>query len=369
MNPVRNGFSLVEIMVGLAMGMIAMVVVMQVFAVFEGGKRTTTGSADAQTNGAVALYMIERDTRIAGWGMDAQVYSQCNTTYSYCDGSASCGGVAGPLGDFATASVLIHDGGTGADTITAQYFTDPTVATYKFPGSTTLRGSMSSAADNLNVTSLSGCQVPDLVLVQQAGQCTVMKISPPADDTERKTLEAALQLKHAPGTGGEYNPPADYLTANSWPVYTTGAVVSCFTGAANGPLFQRTYSINANHQLTLGGQVVANEIVDLQAQYGIAAAGSQDVNDWVAPTGQTWGNPTSTDRKRIKAVRIALVARSTQYEKPVNGVCKTTTPEMVAAWSSWAGFNTANYPADWQCYRYKVFETVVPLRNIIMGNI
>ncbi|HVK95151.1 MAG TPA: prepilin-type N-terminal cleavage/methylation domain-containing protein, partial [Noviherbaspirillum sp.] len=66
MHPYRTGFSLIEIMVGLAMGMVSMVVIMQVFSVFEGGKRTTTGGADAQSNGAISLYMIERDVRMAG---------------------------------------------------------------------------------------------------------------------------------------------------------------------------------------------------------------------------------------------------------------------------------------------------------------
>jgi type IV pilus assembly protein PilW len=67
-------------------------------------------------------------------------------------------------------------------------------------------------------------------------------------------------------------------------------------------------------------------------------------------------------------VRIALVARSVQYEKPEpNQQCATTTNDMVSKWSSWATFNTTGYPADWKCYRYKVFETIVPLRNVIWG--
>jgi type IV pilus assembly protein PilW len=62
------------------------------------------------------------------------------------------------------------------------------------------------------------------------------------------------------------------------------------------------------------------------------------------------------------------VARSAQYEKPESGTCRTTTADTVKSWSTWASFDTSRYPADWQCYRYKVFETVVPLRNAIWGN-
>jgi len=118
-----------------------------------------------------------------------------------------------------------------------------------------------------------------------------------------------------------------------------------------------------------GTQPTVPEIFDLQVQYGVAPAGSQDVNDWVDASGTDWANPTNVNARRIKAVRVALVARSTQYEKPESGPCITTTQEMVDDWSTWAVFNTANYPSDWQCYRYKVFETVVPLRNVIWGNL
>jgi len=62
------GFSLVEIMVGMVIGLLSTIVVMQVYATFEGQKRTTTSGSDAQTNGAVALYTVERDARLAGYG-------------------------------------------------------------------------------------------------------------------------------------------------------------------------------------------------------------------------------------------------------------------------------------------------------------
>lgn len=365
LNLYRKGFSLVEIMVGLAMGMIAMVVIMQVFAVFEGGKRSTTGGADAQTNGAVALYMIERDLRIAGWGMDSKVYSNCTTTYAYCDGSASCGGVVGALGNLKTASAMITDGGSGPDSIVAQYFTNPGDANFRFPGSTLLNAPMTATTDKLTVMSLSGCKEGDLMLVREpdGGKCTLMKITPMTVDDKN-----GLRLPHESTPIGDYNPPVSYMTTNNWPVYPNNSTVTCFTGASTGGFIQRSYSVNANHQLVRGNEVVAPEIFDLQARYGVAAPGSEDVSDWVDPTGPTWANPTPDDTKRIKALRIALVARSTQYEKPESGSCSTTTADMAAHWSSWAVFNTTGYPADWQCYRYKVYETIVPLRNIIMAN-
>ena len=46
-----RGFTLVELMVGVLIGLIGTVVIFQVFAVSEGQKRTTTGGSDAQQNG------------------------------------------------------------------------------------------------------------------------------------------------------------------------------------------------------------------------------------------------------------------------------------------------------------------------------
>ncbi|MDB5727893.1 MAG: pilW2 [Noviherbaspirillum sp.] len=64
-----GGFSLVEIMVGVAIGLIGALVMMQVSAIFEGRKRTTTSGTDAQTNGALALFTVERELRKAGYGI------------------------------------------------------------------------------------------------------------------------------------------------------------------------------------------------------------------------------------------------------------------------------------------------------------
>lgn len=375
MSPPNKGFSLIEIMVGLVIGMISMLVIMQVFTISEGQKRTTTGGADAQTNGSIALHMIERDAKMAGWGLDSSMYANCNTTHTYCDGSASCGGGVGALAGFSFASVQVTDGAANPDTITAQFFSNPNLDTFRYPATTTLRGTMPQSSSELNVNSVSGCEDGGLVLVAQAGNCTLMQIT--------QIQEQALKIQHNPGASGPFNPPANYQNANNWPAYTEGATLSCFSPPTNNALFQRIYSIDTTtRQLRrsdntpeppapiITNEVVAPEIIDLQAQYGVAPAGTQSVNEWVDATGATWANPTLANWKRIKAIRIALVARSTQYEKPeANQSCATTTSAMVANWSSWATFNTANYPSDWQCYRYKVFETVVPLRNVIWGNL
>ena len=65
----QKGFSLIELMVGLVIGLIAALVISNVLTRYEQQKRSTTGSSDAQTNGAIALYNIQRDMEGAGWGL------------------------------------------------------------------------------------------------------------------------------------------------------------------------------------------------------------------------------------------------------------------------------------------------------------
>ena len=83
------------------------------------------------------------------------------------------------------------------------------------------------------------------------------------------------------------------------------------------------------------------------------------------------------------AVRLAIVARSAQPEKPLGSdgsKCDATTdgteavtpgPDRRPSWSggiidvSASGDPSPASPAYWKCYRYRVFETTVPLRNWI----
>ena len=63
----QAGFTLIELMVGLAIGMLATVVIIQVISVFDAQRRTTTGSADAQSSGGIALHTITREAQSAGY--------------------------------------------------------------------------------------------------------------------------------------------------------------------------------------------------------------------------------------------------------------------------------------------------------------
>jgi type IV pilus assembly protein PilW len=92
----------------------------------------------------------------------------------------------------------------------------------------------------------------------------------------------------------------------------------------------------------------------------------------------------SGDYQRLAAVRLAVVARSREPEKPDAGgttcpktnppIAPATTPQMptvfalqqpsaIATVPIQVNVAVAGDPIDWTCYRYRVSETIVPLRN------
>ena len=64
------GFSLVELMDGVIIALIGSIVIFQVFSVSENYKRTSVSGSDAQQSGLMGLYTIERDARMAGFGLN-----------------------------------------------------------------------------------------------------------------------------------------------------------------------------------------------------------------------------------------------------------------------------------------------------------
>ncbi len=110
--------------------------------------------------------------------------------------------------------------------------------------------------------------------------------------------------------------------------------------------------------------VISDGIVLLKAEYGTDANGNG-----VVDPGE-WSQAAPANVRSVLAVRLAVVARSVQPEKPgvAGGPCDTTS--VFPTWSDSAAVPlnlSANIGLaggdDWKCYRYKTFENTVPLRN------
>lgn len=349
----NKGFSLVEIMVGLVIGMLAMIVVMQVYALFEGQKRTSTGGSDAQTNGGVALFTLEREIRMAGYGMTNPNGLLCPKGINiYYNGTTVSDGAS-------LAPVTIIDGGTGPDKIImvrsdSGFGAIPTSIVKQMPTPSSELTADGPAGLNQNQMFLVGDPAGSKV-------CTLMQMSQDPQKTGN-----GWNLQHNSGSY-PYNPPNPANVFTDAPQYTIGDIIINM-----GNFVHRRYEILCDHLTEVNPTVVTSpytctnttllvdQIVNIQAQYGVATAGTQKVNEWVDATGTTWAAPTGDNVKRIKAIRIAVVARSPQFEKEV------VSPTSISLWS---GGPSMSLSTDQQHYRYKVFETIVPIKNIIWANI
>ena len=338
----QAGFTLVEIMVGLAIGMLTTLIILQVFSVFEAQKRTTTGSADAQTNGTIALFSIERELQNAGYPLMPLTTSalQC-TTLTLDGGAASSPGALSP--------VSIADGGTGSDTLTIRYGDSS-----KGGISSKIIGMVGSDA---NLDNNFGCAQFDRTLITNGTACAMSTAS---------AVSAASAV------------PAQ-VTLVDTTAAANGAYLACL-----GKWHEVTFAVSTAGNLQRKDLAAASTsyvdivpgIVNLQAQYGISDSKNLNtITSWVDATGGTWAAPTVDDRNRIKAVRVAIVARNAKREGGTVTTANCPTTSTATGLCAWVGSASSPAPtavlsagsvgADWSHYRYRVFETIIPLRNVI----
>lgn len=362
-----------EIMVAMVIALLAMLVTMQVYSLFEGQKRSTTGSADAMNNGAIALYGLQSAILQSGYGVSSFNLLGCDVVLR--------GGVT--LSNIAPVTIN-HASITGQDANT----------------------------DTLLVVYGTGNGSPegDKITLQPLGSTNIYAVATPTSFAVNDLVIAEPQIRPSPCSVANAL-RLDRVTV----VDATAATVSVVTGVAgvaNGTLFNlgrvpviQAYAIR-NGNLTVcdytvndcgglsgnNGNVaiwvpIANNIVSMRAQYGrdtsatmdaIVDGYSQNTGLGVAGSGAPIFVPVNVQCSwaRIPAISLALLARSAQPEKPA--ITPTT------AVPTWAGSltNMAGTPAilggvpfvlsgttvpaglSWQNYRYKVFETTAAIRNI-----
>lgn len=345
------GFTLIELMVGLAIGMLATIIIVQVMSVFGAQRRTTSGSADAQTNGNIALNTIVRDAQQAGYPLFPSTNSPLE-----------CSSLSfGTLNALSIAPAVITDG-TATSTVPAS---DSITISY---GNSALGGApaeITAMAGNVASMGTSlGCAVNDISLATSGNACVFSRVT------------AVSAANVTPATVTLQDNPTPVGTGGSLACLGTWTQVTYAVNPATANL-ERTVTINGTSTTT--PSVVG--IINMQAQYGISASASSNaITAWVDATGGTWGAPTIADRNRIKAIRIAVVARNDQPElTDVSSACSSTTtaaaapaPETTGV-CAWTGTTASPAPtidlspgnANWRRYRYRVFETIIPLRNVI----
>lgn len=345
-----RGFSLIEIMIGLVIGLIAILAIQSSFAAFEAQKRSTSTGAEAQQNALVSLYTVERDVRQAGYGVPIELLNCPTNIYN-----------APLLGNkFDMTPVTITANVNGTHSIRVVYSTASTVS-----GSTKIVDAMPPASNVFKVANPFVYVPGNFVTVIEPGKdCTILQVS---SITPANCQGAACNLLSNSTPAYPHNPPGGQ---NIFPPggYSTAATISNLGNFTN-----ITYDIDAaTNRLrvtdNLSGAVneIADNIADLRGQYGYDANDDKTIQaaEYLEPAAL----PIPTDWARVLSVRLAVLSRSNLAERldATAGFTCTTTP--TAPSTPWlAAFTMRNDPsgAPWQCYRYRVYETVVPLRNII----
>jgi type IV pilus assembly protein PilW len=372
-----SGFTMVELLVGMVVGLVATVVMFQVFAVSEGQKRTTTGAGDAQQNGVGSVFMIERDARMAGYGMSYGPMLGCWVNGYYQPSNTAF--------SFRMAPFNIVDGGFTPDQLTIAYgdsrnFTSPVK----------LKQDMPDGNADFQVYSRYGFALGDLFLVVEDNQpCTMYQVSSSGPDT----------IGHAPtnfvdATGLARSTKFNQAGGNQLSVSGSGVHLYKqwnLTSRRGGRLLNLgqnpkiiTYALQGDQLVVRDtmlpgdpGTVIAEGIVQFQVQYAYDQNNDKSIapnavysavlntaipfDQWVDKLPVT---PTTAMWQQIIGIRFAIVARSMTPERPdTSGNCTATTayPKWVAAG---VDLDIGADP-NWRCYRYRVFEVTVPARNLM----
>lgn len=368
----QRGFTLIELMIGLLLGMLTVLVISQVLALVEGQKRSVAMGSDAQVNGAMSLYTLQRDIEMAGYGATSSMDALGCPVKAQFD-------VSGTPFTFTLAPVVINDGGGDApDTITVLR-----ARTSSFSAPMVLSGAHTKTDNHFTVTSSFGAVTSNMMIAVPKLQgpnnwCSLFNVT--SDAGSPATTLAPTVIPHVAGTSGKWN-------QNS--VFPASGYVKDDYLLNMGSMVYRTYSINTvknanNLQVTEmsptsgvnSSQDLYPQIVNLQALYGkgtVDASGnvSVDTYDNVTPL-------TNADWQRVVAIRIAVVARSNQYEKDV--VTSANPQWNVGSSATITGPTTTTCGTNkcislkvdgldqWQHYRYKVYDTIVPLRNVLWNS-
>jgi len=359
-----SGFSLIEVLLGMAMGLLAVLVIMQTLSFSESRTRAIISGDDAQNNGAIALYGIQHEIQQAGYGLGSPKLFGCNlllrpnvTLSRIAPVSINHGSI--PKGDPNTDSVLVIYGNTNGTAEEDVIISHPSSTVYAMSSP-----SFFSAGDYVIAVPNLRSSPCNLILDRVVGVADYpspnMKVSIGSkSDMAQGTV---LNLGKSPQV------LAYAIRANT---LTVCKMVDIQVGSSP-PLDQGKNCMDSAQINDSSVWVpLANNIVSLRAQYGRDTSsgvmdGIVDVYDQagISP-GNTGSISTECEVARILAIRLALVARSEQ--KAAAGT--TAHPP------SWAGGaitpidltkkpnGTAN--ADWQNYRYKTFQTLVSLKNVL----
>ena len=416
-----KGFSLIEVLISMVLALITFLIMFQMFESWDRNKRSTASGGGAMVTGALAMFRLERDLRLAGFGFGNAAELGCTVTgyYSTRPTAAASGAISATdtnhIYTFPLTPFQIIDGASGApDQLVVLYGSSEGISATRYFGtgaagaqSYTLATTSSAAMD---IGGRGGIQMGDLAVVAQNDTtCNLVEVT---DNTNSDRVTVNFSSS---GTYEHY-----YTKATTSPRYNSPAGMTVAAPPSDrlpnvyvlGPTPQRRvwqirdgrtlsfandfWTDNVNNTSGAAGADgvndvpftdIADNIVNLQAQYGIATPAGSAAEAICNPvTNPTWTAtaPTTACLPFVWAVRVALLTRSDQFERAW-GVTSSGGAAVAPTWAGGSftmanidgtadGYTTATLtnpsknPNDWRHYRYRVFESIIPLKNVMWGS-
>ena len=337
-----RGLTLIELLVGLVAGLLVSLAAVSSATLFTASQRQGISAAGSAANVGSVLASIKNDVANGGLGFFGDANYLCNRL--------NLGNGAAPVVDGGTFSPLsVVRQANGSDTIDIVYGTEVAAGA-------AVRLSSTSTGANANLKSLLPVTAGQAVLIAStslASPCLVRTVTAtvPPTATTRQVLSFASTGKHNEAT---------FATV---PSYGENSRVSLL-GTVQWNRY-RLDGTNLRFSRVLDGTtaVLMRNVMAFRVQYGTSMDTLTDaLNAWDDPTG-TFATLDNANIKRVRALRIGIVVRSPQPEKPnAAGACEATTTLPTL-------FGAAITPdvANWQCYRYRTAIVIAPMRNIVYG--
>lgn len=345
----HQGFSLIEIMVGVVIGLIAVLVIYQVFAAAEGIKRNTTSVGDAQQNGLLSSFMLGIELANAGNGVASAALD-----LKKCAGNANVIPATAFASTWRPLPLVIVDGGgpTVPDSLMVNYsLSNAAIAPASFTTST------AATSDDYSVQSPTGFQPNDLmVAISAAGGCAASK----ATAVSAPDVLGVVNVSHS-DPGGPIFLQGDQLLN----LGLAGSAQKVLYDVTNAGVLRSTALLKDDGTPAAGTippNPLASNVVNMKLQYGLDVD-KNGVLEWISPDVAPWraadlvnapdANVLVTQLKTLKAVRIAIVVRGEQWDKEAPDV----------PWSLFGGVYSGTFVRAGGNYRYRTYETIIPLRN------
>ena len=375
----QRGFGLIEIMVGVVIGLIAVLVIYQVYAVAEGFKRNTTAAGEAQQNGLFSTFVLGMEIGNGGAGMAAAAQDL-----------ASCPDPGGAMPQrfaqsFRPIPVLITDGGASAtsDSFVINYSMATTLA-----NSALFTGNAAPGA-TLPVQSPGGFHIDDLVVGISAptapgSPCASSRVTA-VTVPDANGIVTITQTPLFPAGGIDFFGSSVLL--NMGPCNRAQKIQYSVNNGVlySTPLLDTSGANCGNLANPLVGNPLASNILVMKVEYGIDSDldPKRLLDTWVQASAAPWDPATLlpapiTTINQIKAVRIGIIVQSDQFDKNLAGFTggDYTNGDYIWVLFDCADANKANCPGrltgsmaatvspagNW---RFRKYETVIPLRNEI----